>query len=1065
MEPTNQDPLTADALALLDYLPGMVFRCVNNPPEWTMTYISAGARRLTGYEPEELLQNRCIRWAQLVHPDDLEGMIQQCDEVSKKKSLSAMEYRIFHKSGGIRWVSEHTIPIEAPDGSVPQLQGFIQDITAIKQATAELEASRTVLAREHRRWEMAVECAGDAICDWDITTDEVKFSALWQALLGLKPEEVDRTGTQLQNRIHPEDYPPAMAELRRHLAGETPNYRIESRLRAGDGSYKWVNVRGGVVERTPDGAPIRMIAIFKDITERREAEARIRSLSDRLALAVEGAGYGIWEYDLRSEHLYGDQVLREVYGFGRGEFDYRLQTWKNLILKEDLARVDAAVERLAAGERILNLTYRIRRIGDGELRYIETHGFPQRDEENRTHRLVGMTRDITEQRETEVALRESEERYTRSLQAVNDGIWDWNVLTGEAYFSPVYYTMLGYEPGEFPADYENFVRLLHPDDSAGLLQELERRVARSKGFEFEFRMKSKSGKWLWILSRGRTMEVDEQGRAIRMMGTHTNITDRKLAEQARQELEFRLRSFIDNGNNVLYTLTPEGVFSFASNNSVALLGMPPEEILGRSFQDMVHPDDVPICREFVDLVLSSGRNQSGVEYRVRHADDSWRWHTSNGSPLRDAGGRVVGIVGVVWEITERKEAEATRERLQRQLIESQRLEALGRLAGGVAHDFNNLLAVILGNVELVLDGFGDGHERREELLQVRDAANRSAALTRQLLTFARQQQVSSGTIDLNSQVQQLLGMLRRLIREDIDVQWNPGPGLPPVAIDASGLDQILTNLLLNARDAIESAGTIRVSTCRAEHVKRPVPSASAGPAAPAWACLQVSDTGAGIPATLLERIFEPFFTTKEIGQGTGLGLATVYGVVEQAQGFIDVQSKLGEGSCFQVYLPCPGEGSIEGSPPPAAPPSEAPAAPPATILVAEDEPSILLVARRVLERAGFKVLAAANGTEALRHAAQTEGPIDLLLTDIVMPGMSGRELRNELLRQRPTLKALFMSGYPDNEFSESESSAPGFAFLQKPFSTVELLAKVRAILAASDSTGSGHPGSHEGPRA
>ena len=395
-----------------------------------------------------------------------------------------------------------------------------------------------------------------------------------------------------------------------------------------------------------------------------------------------------------------------------------------------------------------------------------------------------------------------------------------------------------------------------------------------------------------------------------------------------------------------------------------------------------------------------------------------------------------------FDITERKHAEREQARLQEQLTQSQKMEAVGRLAGGVAHDFNNMLGVIIGHAELALMEVDPSDPIHHDLQEISRAAERSAALTRQLLAFARRQTVALKVVDLNEAVAGTLNMLRRLVGEDIDLAWLPGRDLWQVKIDPSQIDQILANLVVNARDAIPGVGRITIETANAvldeaycaDHAEFMVGS---------YTVLAVSDNGVGMSKEVLERIFEPFFTTKTDGRGTGLGLATVYGIIKQNGGFINVYSELGQGSTFKIYFTRFETEAVEAPIEITAPASNQS---PATVLIVEDETAILDLAKAILERQGYPVLAASSPSEAIALVRSYPDPIHLLVTDVVMPEMNGRDLAKGLRSLRPGLKCLYMSGYTANVIAHHGVLDEGVLFIQKPFSVHELSAKVREAL-------------------
>ena len=398
-------------------------------------------------------------------------------------------------------------------------------------------------------------------------------------------------------------------------------------------------------------------------------------------------------------------------------------------------------------------------------------------------------------------------------------------------------------------------------------------------------------------------------------------------------------------------------------------------------------------------------------------------------------------VAVLYDITERKRAEEDQAKLEGQLQQSQKMESVGRLAGGVAHDFNNMLGVILGHVELAMEAVDSAHPIFADLCEIQKAGRRSAELTNQLLAFARKQTVAPKVLDLNQTVASMLKMLQRLIGEDIDLAWLPNTSLWSVKADPSQIDQILANLCVNARDAIADTGKVTIETGN-KVFDEDYCSRHAGYVPGDYVRLAVSDDGCGMDKETQLHLFEPFFTTKPVGQGTGLGLATVYGIVKQNNGFLNLYSEPGHGTTFRIYLPRHVDAAVaveEGQEKPATRGSE-------TILVVEDEPAILSLTKTMLERLGYQVLAASTPVEAIRMAAEYSGQIHLLMTDVVMPEMNGRDLASKLSSTFPHLKKLYMSGYTANVIAHHGVLDEGVLFIQKPFSKNDLGRWVRAAL-------------------
>ncbi|HEX6070625.1 MAG TPA: ATP-binding protein [Longimicrobiaceae bacterium] len=458
-----------------------------------------------------------------------------------------------------------------------------------------------------------------------------------------------------------------------------------------------------------------------------------------------------------------------------------------------------------------------------------------------------------------------------------------------------------------------------------------------------------------------------------------------------------------------------------------------ESLIGRRLTDLLEPAAAERVAFHDAVVLTEGQTLR-QETVGTHRDGATRWLETVTMPARDRHGAIVGLVGVARDVTERKQLEA-------RLFQSQKMEAVGRLAGGIAHDFNNVLTAIRGHAEFLLMDLPADTEARQDAEGIGQAVDRAAGLTRQLLAFSRKQLLQPRVIELNEVVTEMERMLRRLIGEDIELLNHPGPDLGRVRADPGQIEQVILNLAVNARDAMPDGGTLLIETQNVEldsAYGRGHPQVAPG----SYVLLAISDTGCGMDEATQAQIFEPFFTTKEVGRGTGLGLATAYGIVQQSGGTIWVYSEVGKGTSFKIYLPrvdAPQEAKTVVPARPAEGGAE-------TLLLVEDDPAVRALAMRLLERAGYTVIEASDGAEALRIAAAHAGVIDLLLTDAVMPRLGGRELAERLLDRRPGMAVLCMSGYTDDAVLRHGIINEGAAFLEKPFTPEGLLRKVRAVL-------------------
>lgn len=523
------------------------------------------------------------------------------------------------------------------------------------------------------------------------------------------------------------------------------------------------------------------------------------------------------------------------------------------------------------------------------------------------------------------------------------------------------------------------------------------------------------------------------------------ISDRYAAASQASEKQFK--AMFDVAAVGIVQIDPQVGKILRFNQKFAeIAGYTADELLNIKVFELTHPDDRQRDMEIFSRAMRGETPDYRNEKRYLRKDGSTIWVRLNASFIRDESGRAIRTVAICEDISEQKKAAAEQDKLQMQLNQAQKMEAVGRLAGGVAHDFNNMLGVIIGHAEIALEQLKPDHPLHENIHEIRLAGERSTDLTRQLLAFARSQTISPKIIDLNKTVEAMLKMLRRLIGEEIDLAWRPHDDLWPIKMDPSQIDQLLANLCVNARDAISHTGKVTIET---ENVVFDAEYCANNPTfiEGEFVRLAVSDDGCGMDKETLHRLFEPFFTTKGPGKGTGLGLSTVYGIVKQNHGFINVYSEPGKGTTFKIYLARHVSGEIQAMAEKA--PAES-ARGTETILVVEDDQAIRKLTVSMLVKQGYNVLSAGKPGDALKIAKEYQGRIHLLLTDVVMPEMNGNELVNELTKTCPQIKRLFMSGYTANVIVHHGVLDEGVHFIQKPFSLLSLSSKVRGILDMKD---------------
>ena len=645
-------------------------------------------------------------------------------------------------------------------------------------------------------------------------------------------------------------------------------------------------------------------------------------------------------------------------------------------------------------------------------------------------RALDLKRAREEQAQAEEARRQGEERFRALIEHGADAIALLSPDGAVLFLSHSAEKLFGFAPSELVG--RSALELLHPDDGPRL-QALLADPAGRRGapLTIELRLLHRDASW----RAAEAVVVNRLGEPAvgAIVVNFRDISERKEAEQALRDSEEQYRSLVEGVRDVIFALSPDGVIASLNPAFETITGSPRGQWLGQPFDQLVHPEDLPLALELFGRVVR-GEPRPTAQFRIRTSRADYRLaEFSATAQLRDD--RLIGILGIGRDVTERV-------LLEQQLRQAQKMEAVGRLAGGIAHDFNNILTAITGYADLLLEDLAPQDPRRQDAEEIHKAADRATGLTRQLLAFSRQQVLQPRVLDLNALVSELEKMLRRLLGEDVKLATVLAPTLGRVRADAGQLEQVIMNLAVNARDAMPTGGKLTIETgdvefdggYAAEHY----------PAPPGkYAMLAVSHTGTGMDPQTQVHLFEPFFTTKEKGKGTGLGLATVYGIVKQSGGFIWVYSELGVGTTFKIYLPRV-EAAVEpasgrAAPAPVARGSE-------TVLVAEDEAPVRAVARHALERYGYRVLEAASAEAALDVAQRYSGPIHVLLTDVIMPGLSGRDLATRLAALRPETRVIYMSGYTDDAITRHGVLEPGFVFVQKPFTPDALARTVRDVL-------------------
>ena len=682
---------------------------------------------------------------------------------------------------------------------------------------------------------------------------------------------------------------------------------------------------------------------------------------------------------------------------------------------------------------------------NGRRVLLSINAAPLTDEEGRVTHVVATVEDVSQHIEAQEALRRSEERFRTLVQQVPAVVYvsllDESGTT--LYISPQVERMLGFTPAEWTSDPQLWIKRLHPDDRERVLAEYNRTRQTGDPLRCEYRSLARDGRLVWVHEEAVVL-FDSEGRPGLHQGVLVDITERKQAEETLRRAEEQYRTLVEGAPVGIFRSTLEGRFLAANPCLARIFGYDsPEELMTQVTDIAQQLYAEPGRRQQILEQLARSPAWATYEVEFRRKDGKIITAEMHLRLARDPHGKALYLEGFVEDISERRSLEA-------QLRQAQKMEAIGRLAGGVAHDFNNLLTAILGYSDLILLRLNEQDPMRKDAEEIKKAAKQASALTSQLLAFSRKQMLQPVVLDLNAVVANVEKMLKRLIGEDIELITRLSPGLHRVKADPSQIEQVIINLAVNARDAMPNGGQLIIETANVT-LDEEYTLHHMGARPGQYVMLAISDTGCGMDAETQSHLFEPFFTTKERGKGTGLGLATIYGIVKQSEGYIYVYSEPGAGTTFKIYLPRSdgGNGGIPAQQP--VPVSGVRPRADETILVVEDNDLVRELISSVLGRAGYRVLEARNGAHALQVHQQFEGRIHLLVTDVVMPGMmSGRDLARRLTALIPGLKVLYLSGYTDNAIVHRGILDPGIAFLQKPFTADVLTEKVRQVLSSPD---------------
>lgn len=953
-----------------------------------------------------------------LHPEDRPVAIERVEAMLAGADGFANDLRVMRRDGSCMWIHSQARATRDLNGELVRVEGIDQDITEQRQY-------REALLESQRRLQAAVEVAGLGVIGVDYVSQLADLSPRAAEHFGFaEGSKVSRAG--LHARFHPAD----IEELNKLIADAldpngTGGFVLEHRVVRPDGSVRWLNVRKQVTFEK--GLPYSAVIVTADVTDQRMAEAKYREQEMLVREAVELAKVGGWGFDPKTLQSDWTPAVAKMYGLDP-DAPPAVEKALEFFNPEQRPVLEAALEASMRDGTQHDIELQLT-AADGVERWVRSICRPIVDG-GKVTRVRGSLQDITDRKRIESELRTSEERYRLLFEANPHPMWVYDVDTlSFLAVNDAAVQAYGYTRDEFLA--MTILEIRPAED----VPKLQTSIISAK-LERSYR-----GYWRHQRKDGTVIDVDisshelprKQGRSRLVLAL--DITDRKRAELERERSAALLRSVLDSVGDAIITINTRGIITSANRSTERLFGYTIAELLGVNVSVLMPEPHRQQHDHYVAEYLSTRvRRVIGVGREVEGLRKDGSVFPAELTITEFVRDGQLEFTGVLRDITARRQ-------LEEQFRQAQKMDAVGRLAGGVAHDFNNLLTVINGYSELVLTELPADDPSRGPLAAIHDAGDRAARLTEQLLAFSRKSMIEPQLVDLNKLVIESAKLFRRLIGEDIALSVLTDPSPVHVVLDPGQLEQVLMNLAINARDAMPTGGRLTIETRIIElelGLERMYPDLPPG----RYASLRVADTGCGINAEVREKIFEPFFTTKGVGKGTGLGLAVVHGIVQQSGGSITVESTLGAGTSFHILLPAVSEATKEAGL------REAPfaASGDETVLVVEDEEAVRTLIRVALEGQGYTVLAASEGNEARQVLLAHARPVDILLTDVIMPEISGRELATLLREIQPGLRVCYMSGYTDDALDRHGLQGSSDQFIQKPFTPLGLARMLREII-------------------
>ncbi|HYG23693.1 MAG TPA: PAS domain S-box protein [Verrucomicrobiae bacterium] len=1030
-----------------------------------IVYLSPSLRKIHEFDESEPVT--MASFMNQIYPDDRPSVVAAMHQAHRPDGdgRAAFDLRIVTPSAQIRWLRSRSQSFFEGEGKDRRL---VRTIGAAVEITEMKEAERALRERENL-YRAVIETSADGFLMLDLDGQILEANDSYSRSSGYSRDELlSMNVDDLEAASESESLRSRLDQIRRSGSDlfETVHRTQDDTLWEAEVDVAYWPIAGG-----------RLFAFVRNLNERKRSEAFLRIRVELSRLAEEVSPEELLQHALdRIERVTSSRIgcihfvdlpakvitlqacsstAKQIMGhqFSREQLPVNESAVlaRALETREPVIENDCDTEHLRIDEVTMELRL-LRRVAvpvfqQGQITAVvciaNKNSDYTADDVSAIQEIASIVMDLFARKRAEEALHETEQRLQLAVTAAGIGYWEMSLPSGKIKWSEAFAAVMGCSPEDLPPNRDEFLAQVDPLDAEAVAGQLQRTIEKRTHFNCEFRYRWPDGAQRWHAVSGR-VAAERDSEPERLTGVAMDVTSRKVAEEALRRSEERYRALVDTTFDWIWELDAEMKFTFSSPRVFEVLGYRPAELAGKHYGELLDPQGAERVLNEHHATLAFHRAFTDVELECLHRAGLKVILESSAVPVFGANGEFLGYRGSSRNITERKVAEKHRQALETQLRQSQKMEAIGTLAGGVAHDFNNILTVIHGNASLLLlPQMAQKIDKGDCAQQIVRAADRAAGLTRQLLMFSRKQMMQISNVNLNNVVAHMTKMLQRIVGEDITLQTTYAPTVGLIRGDVGMLEQILLNLVVNARDAMPHGGQLNIGTGTAtlsEAEAGDCPDAAPGPHV--W--LSVTDTGCGMGPDIVPRIFEPFFTTKEVGKGTGLGLATVYGIVKQHNGWITVSSEPGKGSAFKIFFPAMPPAAAQQVTAPE--PQELPRGT-EMLMVVEDDLAVRNLMIHLLERCGYRVLQASSGRAALELWKEHRAAIDLLITDLVMPdGVTGLQLADKVRSDRPDLRVIYVTGYSAELAAKGTPLVEGVNFLQKPFSPESLVRAVRKLL-------------------